>query len=368
LTKGPVGIVIPALIIFLYAVISRETKRLFNLHCLLGAVLFCAIAFPWYIAECAVHGWAYFRYFFLEHNIQRFATENLPHVQPLYFYIPIVVGGFFPWILFVPLGLVKLIKNRKKKQEEAGRRDHFGLFLVIWWSVVIIFFSLSRSKIPTYILSAFVPMGFLAGRFFMDFDVGKRSDIVLVKIFAVITGIAAVTFFVGTQIFYSVMNSSPGILNWIILYSIFAVFLCVFTFNLKHKKWKMIPELYIVFVLMVSMTIQQEIYLRINQRRSLKDLAHVYKKISGDKDIPLGFYVLNKPSMVFYSQKNIKKLEWLGDFESFMRDNDTAICVMRENEFWVLYNEYHQLPLYVIEKKAKFVLVANRLLKTGNQF
>ena len=98
------------------------------------------VAGPWYAAVTAANGWAFIDVFFIRHHFSRFASEELRHVQPFWFYVPVMLGMLFPWVAMAPSLPRPLWKDEWAKV--AGITLAFGL----------VFFSMSRNKLPGYIL------------------------------------------------------------------------------------------------------------------------------------------------------------------------------------------------------------------------
>jgi 4-amino-4-deoxy-L-arabinose transferase-like glycosyltransferase len=115
-----------------------------------GILLFLVIALPWYIAVQLKTG-NFFRVFILEHNLARFGTNLYRHHQPFWYYIPVLLVGLLPWAVIFVAEFVRTIRNFR-----AWSADRPLMILVFVWCVVpVIFFSLSQSKLPGYILPAF---------------------------------------------------------------------------------------------------------------------------------------------------------------------------------------------------------------------
>jgi 4-amino-4-deoxy-L-arabinose transferase-like glycosyltransferase len=115
----------------------------------LPAIVFLAIVQPWHIAMTARHGWAFFDEFILKHHFSRFADSSLQHVQPLWFFLPVALALIFPWTPLVAL-LRWPVTDRQR-------------FLFMWFAWTMIFFSISRNKLPGYILPAIPPLAALMG-------------------------------------------------------------------------------------------------------------------------------------------------------------------------------------------------------------
>jgi len=129
---------------------------------------------PWFIAVQHQNP-TFFREFFLEHNLERFATDRYQHVQPPWYYIVVVVLGMMPWTVLAIRALVDGILTsvaewrlrRVSRSRPAPKRpgDAFPEFLVLWALIPIVFFSFSQSKLPGYILPSIPPLAILTGDF-----------------------------------------------------------------------------------------------------------------------------------------------------------------------------------------------------------
>jgi 4-amino-4-deoxy-L-arabinose transferase-like glycosyltransferase len=150
LAKGPVGVVLPGLIIGLYLAVTRRWDMvrqtlLFGW----GILLFAVIACPWYVAMSLAHD-DYVRSFLVEKNLGSFLGIGEPdHPRPFYYYVGVLFGGLFPWSCFLPVALVHTAGP-------PGREDRQPLlFLLIWLGAVFVFFSVATSKLASYILPLF---------------------------------------------------------------------------------------------------------------------------------------------------------------------------------------------------------------------
>ena len=155
LAKGPAAVILAGGATLLWAAFSRQWAAPFRfLHPLVIAV-FCVTALPWYVL-CALRNPDFLRVFIWQHNFERYTTPIFEHRQPVWFYGYIVPLAVLPWILFLLGGLWGL---RRKL-----RFDSNDLFFACWALFPILFFSLSQSKLPGYILPAIPPLFVLLGR------------------------------------------------------------------------------------------------------------------------------------------------------------------------------------------------------------
>ena len=172
LAKGPVAPFMALVIIVTFAALRREWSILRRSIWLPGIVLYLAMVLPWFIAVQHRNP-QFFSVFFLEHNLQRFATDRFHHGQPIWFYVPITLVALLPWAVLAITALADAIRDsvaewraRRAKHHYVGNPragDAFPEFLVLWALFPVLFFSLSHSKLPGYIIPSIPPLTILTG-------------------------------------------------------------------------------------------------------------------------------------------------------------------------------------------------------------
>jgi 4-amino-4-deoxy-L-arabinose transferase-like glycosyltransferase len=157
LAKGPVAPALAVLVVGAYTLLRRDGKFFLRTVSIPGFALFFAIVLPWFVA-IQVKVPQFFRVFFIEHNLERFGTNLYQHSQPFWYYIPVFLLAALPWTFFALPALVEAGKTvfRRESPEPSAAPGDDGLpcFLFLWIVVPIIFFSISRAKLPGYILPA----------------------------------------------------------------------------------------------------------------------------------------------------------------------------------------------------------------------
>lgn len=184
LTKGPIAIVLMAVPIWLHRRLAGSACRIGwkNLALFLGVM--SAINLPWYLV-IGLREPRFLRYFLWEHNVVRF-VQPFDHIRPVWFYIPILIGGMLPASL-LGLAFVRFLLSSSADRSRL-RTSEIGFFLLAGgWCVF--FFSMSGSKLPTYILPA-IPLLMLAiGGYIAGLSRwGIRAAAVIVGIGLVATG------------------------------------------------------------------------------------------------------------------------------------------------------------------------------------
>ena len=187
LAKGPVAPCLAAVIVALFALAKREASIITRTLWLPGILTFAVVTLPWYIAV-QLKNPEFFRVFILEHNLARFGTNLYHHPQPFWFYIPVTLLGLLPWTVFSCAALATAIREWwMKKAEPPGPESALSVFLTIWLITPVIVFSLSRSKLPGYILPA-LPAGtiLLAEYMRRQMSTGKLSHLALVLLHSLV--------------------------------------------------------------------------------------------------------------------------------------------------------------------------------------
>jgi 4-amino-4-deoxy-L-arabinose transferase-like glycosyltransferase len=157
LTKGPVGVAIPAIVVLPIVMLERRALKIRPRDAALALLIFVVVALPWYAAMWGRHGSAYFESFFLGDNYERFATDRFNDPRPWWFYGPVLLGGLLPW---TPLALVWV---SPVWQFITRRRDieTLELRLLLWGLIPLAFYSVSVGKQPRYILPVLPPLAIL---------------------------------------------------------------------------------------------------------------------------------------------------------------------------------------------------------------
>ena len=149
LSKGLVGIVLPAITLLAYIALRRETGLLRRLNPVIGGALFLLISLPWFVAV-QLRNPEFFHFFFIHEHIERYAQAGHNRPGSWWYYIPIMIVGLLPW---TPALVKECIDWQKEQRQRAGGFSP-ELFCVLWAGVIVLFFSAAQSKLPAYILPA----------------------------------------------------------------------------------------------------------------------------------------------------------------------------------------------------------------------
>lgn len=160
LTKGLIGIVFPLMIIGCWIVVAHEWRQLKYLYLPSCLLVFLLIAAPWHVLV-SLHNPEFFYFYFIEQHFLRYTLPEIGHYQPAWFFIPYLLLGFFPWVVFLPQALITPFLRAHK---ESGDYEK-SLFFILWAVSIFVFFSFSKSKLIPYILPVIPPLAVLTARY-----------------------------------------------------------------------------------------------------------------------------------------------------------------------------------------------------------
>lgn len=160
LAKGPVAVFLSGVIVLIFAATKHYLNIVWRTLWFPGIALFCLVTLPWYVLV-QVRNPDFFHIFFLQHNLERFGTNLYHHKEPFWYFVPVALLGLLPWTVFALASLWESIRTWwSERSQMLASADALSVFLVIWFLAPIIFFSISQSKLPGYILPA-LPAGTL---------------------------------------------------------------------------------------------------------------------------------------------------------------------------------------------------------------
>ncbi|MBN3880028.1 MULTISPECIES: ArnT family glycosyltransferase [unclassified Nostoc] len=336
LTKGPVGIVLPGLIVaafLLYVGKVREVLR--EMHLLVGILIILALSVPWYALVIWRNGWNYINSFFGYHNLERFTEVVNGHSAPWYFYFLVVLLGFAPYSVYLPASIIRLKFWQRSHWRSLERFQQFGLFAWFWFASIFAFFSIAVTKLPSYVLplmpAAAILVALLWSDLFSDTETRQTIPVSPSPTPPISTSLLRISGWVNV-VFLSVLatallnithilGTDPAISNFheliqqsglpVIAGIIWLVSAVLVAALLLSRRWNYIIGInFIGFVAFVIFVLTPASFFIDRERQlPLRELSAVIleAKQPNEELIMLGF---KKPSVVFYSHIHVNYLKF----------------------------------------------------------
>ena len=169
LTKGPLGFIIPIIVVLLFLVSGRDLRYVWCTASVAGLALCCLISVPWYVLMYRQYGDSFVREFFYNDHWRRLIEAEHRSFDRWYFYPEFMIAGMFPWSAFVIAGIILLCARLRR-----GVSD-FDRFLMFWIVTVFVVFQVAHSKLSSYILPVFPALALVSGGFISDMWIPRRS-------------------------------------------------------------------------------------------------------------------------------------------------------------------------------------------------
>lgn len=159
LSKGLMGLVLPGAALFIYMVVQRDFSVLKRMHWLPGLAVFLLITAPWFYLVMKANP-EFFQKFFIYEHYTRFTTKDLGRYQPWYYFVPVLLTGMLPWTILMFDTLIKAWRASRL----PGKTFNAARFLLVWAVFIYLFFTVSGSKLPSYLLPMFPALALLMGK------------------------------------------------------------------------------------------------------------------------------------------------------------------------------------------------------------
>jgi 4-amino-4-deoxy-L-arabinose transferase-like glycosyltransferase len=220
LAKGPVAPVVALLVIVPFYLWNRRSEPAApSLRgWIVGAIVFVAIVAPWPIALVAHYHLFPIEKLIGEYTIGRYTGVVENQSGPVWYYLPVVVLGFFPWIAFLPMAIVDGLRSLGGGSPQEPARQRLLRLAFVWSVIPLLFFSFARTKLPNYIALEFPALALLTALYF-DAIVRKgatRSAVISAATVPVTIGalaLAIVLFTRNNRLTAEVSSAVPALLG-----------------------------------------------------------------------------------------------------------------------------------------------------------
>ena len=346
LTKGPIGVVIPAIV--LIPIWWRERRRVVMrpADAATAFVLFAISGLPWYVVMWTVHGAPYLQSFFVADNLERFATTRYNDLRAVWYYVPIVVGGLVPWTIYalvLPWRIVRDLLQRRRRLTDVEWR------LVIWTLAPLLLFTASIGKQPRYILPVLPPIAMMLGAGIANRIAAASGDRAALRELTYATLGTAAMFAAMAALFYRtriLFVSAYPALTWVGIVVVIAATLMLAIIAVG-RSWNWLPRLMPVCAALLLLTLQFGAFAgkRPEAVEQIAALIHA-NRLGGESIGEFETFVRNLP---FYT--GLKQVPVIDDASAmaFLNSTDRVFLVVNRRDYDRLKTRMGR-PLNVIGK------------------
>lgn len=362
LTKGPVSIVlIGAIFIPFFWWIGKLEYFLMNKSFWLGFILFLVLVLPWYIAVHSATNGDFTNVFFGLHNFERYTKVVSGHKGSYFYFIPVVLVGFLPWTFFLPQAIASIFKKGLKGLQKSSK-EQVPWFCFWWFLIVFIFYSTSKTKLITYILPLFPALSIIISVWLNELikkKVGNLGLTIGLGIFFILTLVLAYVVMFKLNIILPREIKSLKLDFQILLLS-FVLFVGVsMAWASSLKDAGMTFSIILTTFLILYFSSVSIIMPKID-KHSQYALRHFAK--SFPKSVEIAEYQIVKPSLIFYSKRQVKRFESLKKLQERINTNKKFAFVTKK----ALIKNVSLENVYKFNEDSRFVFYTNYEVRKQN--
>ncbi|CAI0847407.1 lipid IV(A) 4-amino-4-deoxy-L-arabinosyltransferase [Serratia ficaria] len=325
MTKGFLALAVPVISVIPIVIQQRRIKELllFGPLAVLVAVL---LSLPWAIA-IAQREPDFWNYFFWVEHIQRFAEDNAQHKAPFWYYIPVLMAAVLPWLALLPGALLKGWRERAQRPEL--------FFLLSWVAMPLIFFSVAKGKLPTYILPCMAPLALLMAAYAEDYAASLRSKVFKVNallngLFGLICVLALLALGSGLLPKAEVFTAAewPKVAIGLVAFGGWLA-LAIFSAGDRAQRWRWAAACPLLLCLLIGYAIPQRVidsklpqnFIRVN----MAELGHSRFVLTDSAGVAAGLaWELKRSDVIMFSEKGevAYGLDYVDARSSFVSDAD----------------------------------------------
>ncbi|MPL60454.1 Undecaprenyl phosphate-alpha-4-amino-4-deoxy-L-arabinose arabinosyl transferase [bioreactor metagenome] len=344
LTKGPIGLLFPTAIIFLYLVTTWRFSELKSMKIPAGIMIYALVGIPWYLMMYQIHGSIFIDTFLGFHNITRFTSPEHPEVVLWYYYIPVLILGFFPW---TAIGIQAVWSSIAKSRSE---RDTL-IFLNIWAFFILLFFTVSQTKLVSYILPMFPPLAMIVGWYLNFLWQGRKQHCLSWPIALVVLS----CLFIAAMIIG--LKAMPDLKLGVIIMSVilaiaaFAVFYLIYRQQFYSAFW-----MQVIAMMMFSIVLMSFLFPVASPNFTT---VHIAKEFTEKYDGASPVYIIKflRPGFAFYTDFYGKELLNADQFSKTIVESKRAYFVVRELDYNRLSDVERQQVKIVAKIADKMLLL-----------
>ena len=370
MTKGPVGLVLPLAILFVYHFLRGEIKAAWRFYRpFIGAAVVAVIAVPWFAVEITVTKGAYFQEFIMRENVQRFTTVVDNHKQPFWYHAAAMFGGYLPFTLFLPQfffvrrdfitrilqgrgTVVERFKAFRQSLLSQSEAEDLFFYCFLWASAVLVFFSLSVSKLLPYTLPAFPALAILVSGELEAAFVAASFARVAYPLLVILLLYSGVGIF-APALMHKVKTQMPALPSLVVSYAAIqagVAFLAILAARLKRPVGG--ATLFVVLSAAVF-GLYQNLVLPVVSAKLEGQLPN-FAYAAGQSQLPIIVFDMRKPGVPFYALRQVENINGGDELKRRLGQLEAAYILARTNKLEFLTA---QPTIKVLKQEGDFALL-----------
>jgi 4-amino-4-deoxy-L-arabinose transferase-like glycosyltransferase len=351
LTKGPVAPVLLCAALFIFLFMEGKLAFIREMKLVRGIALYCLIAAPWFVI-ISIREKEFFDFFFIDQHVLRFISTKHKRSGPIYYFIPVIFGGMLPWSLYIPRAF-----------SLAWKRNECRLF-AIWSVLLFIFFSVSGSKLPPYILPVFPALAIMIAALFHEHwraPFERNWEITGNGIIMAIFALAIFLYLSPSFMAYveNITMDSLAIARSLFYFSLIVSLSAAACFILFLLKPMRLPKNTFAILFLFSLSLIVAIVTHsgiLDKANTAKDLALMVNAQKDRPDVIINYSALDL-TLPFYLQRPVVIASYTGELAMGAKYEDSRKYFMDEKEF---------LDTLRSGKKVLFITKYKRIEKLKN--
>lgn len=343
LTKGPIGLLFPGAIVFLYLLTTSRWAELKDMKIPAGILIYVFVGVPWYVIMYKIHGNIFIDTFLGFHNITRFTSPEHPEGVLWYYYIPVLILGFFPW---TALAMQAVWNSLTKGSSERNTL----IFLNIWAAFIFIFFTISRTKLISYILPMFPPLAMITGWYFNYLLSNQKRCVSWGLTTIIVSTLLIAGMVIGLK---SMPDLKFGVTVASAVLGVMALTACYFVWQ-KHFRTAF-------WIKVIAMTIFSLVMMTLLLPVAAPHFASldIAKQFTAQYDGKSQVYIIKflRPGFAFYTEVYGQQLLNNAEFKAAVSRAERAYFIVRESEYKSLSDTERQEITVLAKEKDKMLLL-----------
>ena len=342
LTKGPIAIILIFLVLAPFFWWIGKLEYFYKSYSFwIGFLVFLILVLPWYIAVHFATSGEFTKEFFGLHNFARYTSVVSGHKGSIFYFIPVILIGFLPWVFFLPQAIYSVVKTGLKSLLLSPDKQ-FPWFCLWWFIIVFLFFSISRTKLLTYILPIFPTMSIIVA-VWLDKIFQKQIDK-----FGLVAGLGIFFLFCLIILYLCLFNLNVLLpreiknlkLDLQIISFAFLMFVGIsMAWASSHRNELTTITILLTTFLLLYFCLIGFVLPKIDKHSQY--LLRTFAK-SIPPEIEIATYEIVKPSLIFYSKRHVNKIDSLEKLQKRLNQKDKFAFVTKKKllESIMLSNSY----------------------------